>query len=886
MNAYPIGNDLTVKWSLLYSDGSVFPLSNYDYELSYRTNRGNKVVTDTSVISVDENILTWTFKGDEQVVSGRYTICLKITLSGSRVVELQYDNAFMLSPLSGFKGAGSEIVLQSYCDAIDLKEAVLQSRKAMDMAAEAVKDASDSADAAAVAEVIAAQAKTEAESARAMATEANSNSANAQEAAVNANNAAVSAQQSAKTASDHITSLKQAISELPDGQAVSEKVAEHTIQLSELDIKMDEVIGVNKKISAPRNVYTPFGFTIPSGTHYFIKKDETTSIYEWYGDENRTKIDFAPNVLVEFIAKGDVIGLYNFGTSCNVQIVIENGKIQNLSKRIDEIDSNIIYSSNVIGIKKSYSLGNDGRLKFGFTIKKDEKYTITKFGSAAVYELFDDDTYKKIELNVNVPLSVTATRDVVGLYCYGSGGTDVTLEYNKIGNVAELNTNSKEVVGAINECANKLMLNRRYTQIKTVSSGGNINTADANGLKVRAEVGQVVHIRLRSKNNVDTPIKYYLHLANGKTLGMSASSSLKTMVYTPLDSPLVEVGMYKSGYPQADEITLEVKCLDDSIPSYYFDNDYLPNKIADINAASNEILNGDTFLWMTDTHYAQIETDAPYGSMNANMSQRLVKYIYDHTPVTKILHGGDFVEEDLRVEEVKQLINAIGSKNLYISYGNHDCTDSIAKQYSILHSFTDDVIWGDVKKSYGYFDNLQQKFRYINLCAFICKEDESKAEHGYNQAQLDWLTSTALNISSDWTVVIFCHTMYGINTNDELIVNNNSQSFINAIDTAKSNGVDIACVLMGHTHVDRMHIGASGVPYIISQCDRFARWHENDPMDIRYSRLIGTKDEVHFEFVTINKDTRKVKLICIGADAGNGFDNQQGDKVSVREVEY
>ena len=100
MNAYPIGNDLTVKWSLLYSDGSVFPLSNYDYELSYRTNRGNKVVTDTSVISVDENILTWTFKGEEQVVSGRYTICLKITLSGSKVVELQYDNAFMLSPLS------------------------------------------------------------------------------------------------------------------------------------------------------------------------------------------------------------------------------------------------------------------------------------------------------------------------------------------------------------------------------------------------------------------------------------------------------------------------------------------------------------------------------------------------------------------------------------------------------------------------------------------------------------------------------------------------------------------------------------------------------------------------------------------------------------------
>lgn len=248
MNAYPIGNDLTVKWSLLYSDGSVFPLSNYDYELSYRTNRGNKVVTDTSVISVDENILTWTFKGDEQVVSGRYTICLKITLSGSKVVELQYDNAFMLSPLSGFKGAGSEIVLQSYCDAIDLKDAVLQARKAMDIAANALVDTANSARdakaAKAAAEVTAAQAKADAESAKTMAADAKDKVAVAEKAATDASRDAVAAQRAAQTASDHITSLQQAIAELPDGQAVTEKVAEHTIKLTELEGKTTEILSI------------------------------------------------------------------------------------------------------------------------------------------------------------------------------------------------------------------------------------------------------------------------------------------------------------------------------------------------------------------------------------------------------------------------------------------------------------------------------------------------------------------------------------------------------------------------------------------------------------------------------------------------------------------
>lgn len=236
MNAYPIGNDLTVKWSLLYSDGSVFPLSNYDYELSYRTNRGNKVVTDTSVISVDENILTWTFKGDEQVVSGRYTICLKITLSGSKVVELQYDNAFMLSPLSGFKGAGSEIVLQSYCDAIDLKDAVLQARKAMDIAGSAVNTAGGAATTANDAKAIASTANNTSTEAK---TIANNAKTVADQAKDTADAAAATATQKAEEVAQKEAQLEAALNNLSTDQsgalALSTKVNEHGEKLSELE---------------------------------------------------------------------------------------------------------------------------------------------------------------------------------------------------------------------------------------------------------------------------------------------------------------------------------------------------------------------------------------------------------------------------------------------------------------------------------------------------------------------------------------------------------------------------------------------------------------------------------------------------------------------------
>lgn len=256
MNIYPIGNNLTVKWTLRYSDGTVFPLSLYDYELSYRTSRGVKVATDTAV---EDNVLRWMLKADDQVVSGPYSLALKITLAGNKAVDLQYNNAFALTPLCHGNGSNIEVSIESNCDVIDLKDAVLQSRKAMDLAAGAVKTSTESAKAAvaaqAAAEKVAGEFKNTAQEAQKAAQEAQQS---AQEATVNAQKA----QASAATASEHITSLNKAIAELPDGQAVSEKVAEHTVKINELSetttakfTKLEsEVSGIEDSIA---EVWTP-----------------------------------------------------------------------------------------------------------------------------------------------------------------------------------------------------------------------------------------------------------------------------------------------------------------------------------------------------------------------------------------------------------------------------------------------------------------------------------------------------------------------------------------------------------------------------------------------------------------------------------------------------
>lgn len=116
MNAYPIANDLFVKWSLRYADGSVFPLHLYEVELSYSTNRGTKVVSDTATISVEDNVLTWRFAGEDQAVSGRYSLKLKISQNGLPKAEFVQTDAFALTPLAGFKGVGTVVHLTSYAN--------------------------------------------------------------------------------------------------------------------------------------------------------------------------------------------------------------------------------------------------------------------------------------------------------------------------------------------------------------------------------------------------------------------------------------------------------------------------------------------------------------------------------------------------------------------------------------------------------------------------------------------------------------------------------------------------------------------------------------------------------------------------------------------------
>lgn len=312
------------------------------------------------------------------------------------------------------------------------------------------------------------------------------------------------------------------------------------------------------------------------------------------------------------------------------------------------------------------------------------------------------------------------------------------------------------------------------------------------------------------------------------------------------------------------------------LPSYY--NEYLDRRAIEIFHTKERMADCEAFFWITDIHW---ELD-----LNARRSPAMIRYLSNKTGIDKILNGGDTGNSSVICSNaIDRLRDAIGSDKVYSVNGNHETNDAsryenpYERVHRALRGHCKDIVYGDKDKSYFYFDNSVSRVRYIGLSTYGLFED-NQYEDAYTSEQLQWFTETALDVEDRWTIVIFTHALYAVSTstNQMYVI---SQSFIDAIDNYQSKG-KIACVLMGHSHVDRIHIGNTGVPYIISQCDRTEPYHG----DINVPRAPGTISENHFEVILIDKKKHEVRLYSIGSDARDGVDNEAGEKVDVRILKY
>lgn len=342
------------------------------------------------------------------------------------------------------------------------------------------------------------------------------------------------------------------------------------------------------------------------------------------------------------------------------------------------------------------------------------------------------------------------------------------------------------------------------------------------------------------------------------------------------------------------------------IPSYYFDNNYLPSKVDEINSAIRKCAaNGDAFFWITDIHWNFCN--------NAKQSPALIKYMRKNSSITTLLNGGDNGDGYApSIDLMQHLRDAVGSNKVYSAYGNHEfiTNDDYNEVFYGVRAFLDDVSynWSEKKDSF-FVDNKANKMRYIALGSYGKQINGvlNNYESLYTHDTLQWFTDIALNVDEGWTIVVFAHTLYGLNGNNDgdgvlypkwnpslgewekhngVIIEPiaGATNFIDAIDNYKNSGGkgDIACVLMGHTHTDRLHKGKTGVPYIISQCDSGRRILN----DIKVSRTFNTINEQHFEVVVIDKKRRNIKLFAIGSPSTDGYDDDLGNETYLREIFY
>lgn len=315
-------------------------------------------------------------------------------------------------------------------------------------------------------------------------------------------------------------------------------------------------------------------------------------------------------------------------------------------------------------------------------------------------------------------------------------------------------------------------------------------------------------------------------------------------------------------------------------PTFY--SQYLDERICDIkNAIAETDGNYETFFWITDIHW---EPD-----LNTRHAPAMIKYIASKTGIDKILNGGDSGNGQVICKNaIDRLRDAIGSDNVYTVNGNHEMVD--ASKYekpfkrvdSTLRGHNCDLVYGDADRSYFYFDDVKNKTRYIGLSVFGVYRNGT-CEPSLNTVQLDWFRNIALFVDEGWKIIVFAHSLYGIDeANDNLVISLiGAVEFIQTIDSYRGSG-EIVCVLLGHSHRDRMHISDTGVPYIISACDRHATYNG----DINVLRTLGTLSEQHFEVVVVDKTRKNVRLFSIGAFARDGIDNVPGDLVDERVVTY
>ena len=319
------------------------------------------------------------------------------------------------------------------------------------------------------------------------------------------------------------------------------------------------------------------------------------------------------------------------------------------------------------------------------------------------------------------------------------------------------------------------------------------------------------------------------------------------------------------------------------IPDYYFEGGYLENKVSSIRELMFNASGWyDAFFFITDFHYEWNQLHSP----------ALIRYLAKRLNIVRLFNGGD-MHNDWNAyydDEALQLIRSGFDGKIYNVVGNHEYKGTYMTDpavWTILNSMHDDIVIGDAGRSYYYVDNKAQKNRYIILNAYTDGGDQPSVY--FEQSQQNWLRDTALNLEAGWGAIIFIHAIYEIGNATNPVrwkINGVTDELCSIVDSYSGNG-EIIAIIAGHAHRDKITSTPNGVPIIITACDKNGIYYvtEDDP-DILIPRESGTKEEQAFDVFVVDKGNRVISAVRIGAPAYNGVDDQLGELVEIRQVNF
>ncbi|MBR0404088.1 MAG: InlB B-repeat-containing protein [Eggerthellaceae bacterium] len=354
-----------------------------------------------------------------------------------------------------------------------------------------------------------------------------------------------------------------------------------------------------------------------------------------------------------------------------------------------------------------------------------------------------------------------------------------------------------------------------------------------------------------------------------KTLELPSTYTVKSSMVVPF--PPTKSGYRFVGWYSDAERTEKISCIEPGSagdvtlyakwdPATYWD-EHLDAKCTRVNELSASVEGSvPGVVFITDMHVPSNTLVSPY----------LIREVLRRTDTNMVVFGGDAIngqtDKTDAVDMLRFIWDSFPDTEVHFVRGNHDAntegSNVSSKRKITADEFLEQFAGKNEDRESGSLDccrdDSEHKVRYIFM-------DSGAPNSAYvTTLQLAWLKDRVLELEEGWTVLLFIHQFFkmypGYDACGKLIKRLLDQIY----DDAKA---EIAGVISGHVHHDRVEFSSKGYPMISTACDAYAKAAKADAS----MRRVGTTTEQAFDVISLNTKEKMVYLTRVGAGEDRAY---------------